>query len=556
MHTGANQALAEAKAEAEKKQDNSWAQKRGTLSLPEPMVTDAELEHAAKSNSDSSLMPPPTSRGPTDTLLGDYTDRPLPTPMRTPISNQKITTRESVLREAVNLRMLERGETPLLGGENPQLHGAISDDAASTATPRINLDVNDPSSTPLQRQQFNQTPSTIATRDELGLNRYPGSNLDDTASIASTFYTAPTLSAKEMAREDRRAAKRARRELEEALASLPTPQFEYELAVPAVSEEENNDESKSQSIVKDAADIEREALEELQKEAAKLYEARSTVVKRDDLPRPSNNPKAFSLLSSKFSNSDGQSLLLQETFKLIQFDMHAHPITPSLEDIPFDSTSSSSSKKKRKSKKRAHEKLDNTDATSPTTLDYIPEDALDYAKQLLQEETQNIIASNTSKNLQPNTDDDTNSMLFSQNNSKDKSIEWTTDTNNHPENETKSLRLEYQTLYPIYQSLLKKNSKLQSKLQLKNGGYLNRANALLDTISQCHSDVIHKSIEMDVFEALLKQEESGIPKRLDDIEREVEDLQKKELEGQRHYGNLLHELNRYIAMSNNSEEKK
>lgn len=47
-------------------------------------------------------------------------------------------------------------------------------------------------------------------------------------------------------------------------------------------------------------------------------------------------------------------------------------------------------------------------------------------------------------------------MLFSQNNSKDKSIKWTTDTNNHPENETKSLRLEYQTLYPIYQSLLKK----------------------------------------------------------------------------------------------------
>ena len=505
----ANQALAEAKAAAEKKQDTSWAQKRGALSLPEPMVTDAELEHAAKS--DSSLMPPPDIRGPTDTLLGDYTDRPLPTPMRTPVSNQKVTTRESVLREASNLRMLEHGETPLLGGENPQLQ---SDDA-STATPRINLD--DSSSTPLQRQQFNQTPSTIATRDELGLNR---GNSDD-ASIASTFYTAPTLSAKEIAREERRAAKRARRELEEALASLPTPQFEYELAVPTVSEEEND---VTPHIEKDAADIEKEEIERLQKEAAKLYEARSTVLKREELPRPPNNPKSFDLLSQYVTN-DAQSLILQETFKLIQYDTHAHPITPPLEDIPLE-------KKKRKSKKRSHSKVD-------TVLDYIPEDALDDAKRLLQEETELLMED---ANIEMNTDTETNAMVLSQNK---KEIEWTTT----PQNESSSQKLTYETLYPIYNSLLKKNSKLQSKLQLKNGGYPNRTNALLDTIKQCHSESIHKGIEMDVFEMLMRQEEVGIDKRLGGIEREVEDLQRREVEGQKEYGDLLHELNRYIAMS-------
>ena len=46
---------------------------------------------------------------------------------------------------------------------------------------------------------------------------------------ASAFATGWSLSLRELAWEERRRAKRARRELEEVLASLPAPQFEYEL---------------------------------------------------------------------------------------------------------------------------------------------------------------------------------------------------------------------------------------------------------------------------------------------------------------------------------------
>ena len=62
--------------------------------------------------------------GPTDALLWDYSDRPLPTPMRTPAASaqaSKLSSTEVIQREAMNLRALSTGQTPLLGDENAQL---------------------------------------------------------------------------------------------------------------------------------------------------------------------------------------------------------------------------------------------------------------------------------------------------------------------------------------------------------------------------------------------------------------------------------------------------
>ena len=62
--------------------------------------------------------------GATDALLGDYSDRPLPTPMRTPAASaqaSKLSSTEVIQREAMNLRALSTGQTPLLGDENAQL---------------------------------------------------------------------------------------------------------------------------------------------------------------------------------------------------------------------------------------------------------------------------------------------------------------------------------------------------------------------------------------------------------------------------------------------------
>jgi len=290
----ANAALAV--AEISKKNDPVSHRKRGILNMPAPTVTDAELTEVAKlsgimgSSSRSALMlPPPNRNAATDALLGDYSDRPLPTPMRTP-QPPKPSAREAVMREANNLRMLESGETPLLGGINPEID--------VNATPNISKNTTD---TPIQRKTINMTP---VHRDYLHLN--PTDNI----SLASN-------SIKHIAREERRAAKRARKELEQALSSLPVPQFDYELAVPDLASEE---EDKKVAIQPDAADLEKQKAKSLAILAAKIYEKRSTVVKRHDLPRPTTAPK-----QSPPHLDPAQTLIYREMIALIYHDAHAHP---------------------------------------------------------------------------------------------------------------------------------------------------------------------------------------------------------------------------------------
>jgi pre-mRNA-splicing factor CDC5/CEF1 len=115
-------------AQVSKKNDATTARKRGILNMPKPSISDGELEKVAKLTKEqrSENMIMSANQGldgssATDALLGDYTDRPLPTPMRTPMTGSGISSREVILREASNLRMLENGQTPLLGEANPML---------------------------------------------------------------------------------------------------------------------------------------------------------------------------------------------------------------------------------------------------------------------------------------------------------------------------------------------------------------------------------------------------------------------------------------------------
>ena len=135
-------------AEVSKKNDPTAARKRGVLSMPAPSVTDEELEKVAKITKDqradnSAIMTSGGTGSATDALLGDYTDRPLPTPMRTPMGSGP-SGQEVIMREASNLRMLETGQTPLLGEANPELaessvnvNDGVGVSTAGAATPMI-----------------------------------------------------------------------------------------------------------------------------------------------------------------------------------------------------------------------------------------------------------------------------------------------------------------------------------------------------------------------------------------------------------------------------------
>jgi pre-mRNA-splicing factor CDC5/CEF1 len=117
--------------------------RRGKMMLPAPQISDAELEQLARAGEQAGAMDVDLTEGgsaATRQLLGDYaTPAHLATPMRTPARTPAAAGGNRIHNEALNLRMLQSGQTPLLGGDNPELHpsdfAGVTPRTAPTATP-------------------------------------------------------------------------------------------------------------------------------------------------------------------------------------------------------------------------------------------------------------------------------------------------------------------------------------------------------------------------------------------------------------------------------------
>lgn len=226
---------------------------------------------------------------------------------------------------------------------------------------------------------------TTSNRDQLlGLNRpdstmHPGMEMGDDVSIFGTSFATSigdhSMSIKEIARAERRAAKKARKELEMALASLPAPQFEYELAAPDTV---TDDEEARVTMEKDAADLEAEEIGCLEKEAAEVYAKRLSVVKQLDLPRPVGVITSENIYTSQTADDDdaaatAEDLINDEMLVLLQHDAYTHPYVR-----PDDEAELKKSKKHEKGKKKKKALVTSEAALPPAKpVQYIEEGALD-----------------------------------------------------------------------------------------------------------------------------------------------------------------------------------
>jgi pre-mRNA-splicing factor CDC5/CEF1 len=522
---------------AEQKEEEMPVRPRGTLTLPQPTVTDQELAQLAKmqqAHQDSAGLQSGSSA--TQALLGDYSDRPLPTPMRTP-ANASV--QQNLMREASQLRALERGQTPLLikpaGGDEPDEAEVEEDDRkmAAAVTPRLP-----------DRAGVGRTPGSVAPpRDHFGLNR-PASTLrgaDDAASVGASTFASSKYSIREVARQERRTAKRARQELEAALAALPAPQFEYELAAPADMdlEDANGVETVREE---DQADIEAAEREGLRKEAEKLYESRNSVVKRKDLPRPLKvNPAT----TAEEANA-AKRLIQEETTTLLQHDAHAFPVLTGEVDG------------KKKKKRKQPELMQELPPEVP--LDYVPEDALNAAKEAIQIELEVIVNEKIALLIDDGkafSNDEAVQLLAE--------INTTTRTNGasgmiyrqdgwthakETSDNVDSLRLEFETLQEATDALRKKNDKLESKLSVINGGYTKRANKFREDILQNFAELQNARIEESVYRTLQSHEVQGGTNRIDSLTEDVAGLRREEAAMQKRYGDLVVEKRRKAVKMN------
>lgn len=285
--------------QANKLNDPETVRKRSKLMLPAPQISDHELEEIAKMGYASDLLAGSEEltegSGATRALLANYAQTPrqgmtpLRTPQRTPAGKG-----DAIMMEAENLARLRESQTPLLGGENPELHpsdfSGVTPKKREIQTPNPMLT---PSATPggvgltprlamtpsRDGYSFGMTPKGTPIRDELRINEDMDGH--DSAKL-----------------EQRRQAD-LRRNLRSGLTNLPLPKNEYQIVIQPPPEDNEEPEEKIEEDMSDR--IAREKAEEEARQQA-LLRKRSKVLQRE-LPRP---PAAsLDLIKNSLLRADG-----------------------------------------------------------------------------------------------------------------------------------------------------------------------------------------------------------------------------------------------------------
>ena len=267
--------------QANKLNDPEAVTKRSKLMLPPPQISDHELEEIAKmGNAGDPALADELGEGSTATrtLLASYSQTPrlgmtpLRTPQRTPAGKG-----DAIMMEAENLARLRESQTPLLGGDNPELHPS---DFSGVTPRKKEIQTPNPMATPLaspgpgitprigmtpsrEGHSFGLTPRGTPFRDELHINEEV--EMQDSTKL-----------------ELRRQAE-LRRSLRSGFASIPQPKNEYQIVMPPITEDET--EEAEEKIEEDMSDrLARERAEEQARQDA-LLRKRSKVLQRS-LPRP------------------------------------------------------------------------------------------------------------------------------------------------------------------------------------------------------------------------------------------------------------------------------
>eukprot|EP00775_Hariotina_reticulata_P012657 gene12657-12784_t len=373
-------------------EQNSTALRRRTkMMLPAPQVSEAELEAIARMG-DAADLETQLAQGAggetTRQLLGEYqTPARFATPMRTPRST--VGGQDSIMQQAANLAKLRDLQTPLLGGENPDLTGldysGIAPQKTVTATPNPLAaaaaavgatpgPAGSQGGTPKVGGLLGTTPGRTGSGSIAGVPSTPGAlaiagvgatPIRGGGAAAGSFPGATPMrtpirdqyglneglsqldAAGGSLRAQKAAAAALRAELRSGLAGLPTPENEYSVALPELPAEDEGEEA---HMEEDAADF--KARKAREAEAARLAEERKkTKVLQLGLPRPTTveqlpQPKAPGELAAMSLRERAEAELMAEVAALVQHDNSTYPFKAAA-----DAVEGSSKKSKKRGKK-------------------------------------------------------------------------------------------------------------------------------------------------------------------------------------------------------------
>lgn len=533
--------------QANKLNDPETVRKRSKLMLPAPQISDHELEEIAKMGYASDLLAGneelAEGSAASRALLANYSQTPrqgmtpLRTPQRTPAGKG-----DAIMMEAENLARLRESQTPLLGGENPELHpsdfSGVTPKKREIQTPNPMLT---PSMTPggvdltprsgmtpsRDGYSFAMTPRGTPLRDELHINEEM--DVHDSAKL-----------------EQRRQAD-LRRNLQSGLSNLPQPKNEYQIVVPPPPEDNEEPEEKIEEDMSDR--LAREKAEEEARQQA-LLRKRSKVLQRE-LPRPPTG--SLELIRNSLMVADGDKssfvpptmieqadeMIRKELLSLLEHDNAKYPLDEKVE------------------RKKGVKRSSNGSAHVPVIEDF-EEDMLKEADHLIKEEAQFLRVAMGHEN--ESLDDFVEAhntclndlMYFPTRNAYGlASVAGSMEKLVALQNEVEHVRKKME-------SDKKKAEHLEGKLKTLTKGYEQRSFNLWSQVELTLKQIDTAGTELECFQALQKQEQIAASHRVNNIWEEVQKQKELEQTLQRRYGNLLAELERIqkLVVEYRAEAKK
>ncbi|XWS64751.1 hypothetical protein CRYUN_Cryun05aG0030600 [Craigia yunnanensis] len=524
--------------QANKLNDPETVRKRSKLMLPEPQISNHELEEIAKMGYAGDLLAGndelAEGSGATRALLANYSQTPrqgmtpLRTPQRTPAGKG-----DAIMMEAENLARLRESQTPLLGGENPELHPSDF----SGVTPKNQIQTPNPMLTPSatpggvgltprtgmtpsrEGYSFGLTPKGTPIRDELHINE--DMDLHDSAKL-----------------EQRRQAD-LRRNLRSGLGSLPQPKNEYQIVIQPPPEDNEEPEERIEEDMSDR--IARERAEEEARQQA-LLKKRSKVLQRE-LPRPPS--ASLELIRDSLMRTDGDKSSFVPPTSIEQADEMIRKELLSL--LEHDNAKYPLDEKANKGKKKGSKRPAN--GSIPSIEDF-EEDEMKEADSLIKEEAEflRVAMGHEDESLDDFVEaHDTclnDLMYFPTRNAYGlSSVAGNTE-------KLAALQSEFDNVKKKMDNDKSKAEGMEKKFNVLTQGYERRAATLWRQIESTFKQMDTAGTELECFQALQKQEQLAASHRINGLWEEVQKQKELEQTLQRRYGNLIAELERIQNLMN------
>nr|XP_033321478.1 cell division cycle 5-like protein isoform X3 [Megalopta genalis] len=488
--------------------------KRSKLVLPEPQISDQELQQVVKLGRASEVAREvATESGITlsDSLLADYS---LPT--NTAITPRTPAATDRILQEAQNVMALTHVDTPLKGGLNTPLNNSdftgVVPTANAIATPNTIL------ATPFRSQRSDGTPAnsfntptsvrtqngvlaTTPVRDKLSIN--PDENIDGSET--------PLVQ------------KQVKEQLRAGLSTLPAPRNDYEIVVPEGENKDENASTPATEIVEDQADIDARRQQELMEQRKRELSRRSQVIQRD-LPRPidvnMNILRPF-MDTSLTDLQRAEELIKREMITMMQYDSLQNPLQQN--------------------------RKGGSSSVAQAYLEQHPyinfdEDDLTAAKKLLIEEMSVVKDGMAHGELSLDSyttvwEECLSQILYLE---TQKRYTRATLASKKDRVEACERKLEENRMHMTGEA--KRAARMEKKLKVLTGGYQTRAQVLTKQLHDLWEQIEQAHLELSTFKFLQTQEEAAVPRRVNALMEDVNRQTERERVLQARYAQLQDQL--------------